>query len=268
VRKTTSISAKTVSAKTGNPQGAQPRARLAKRDAWMRSIDPEHLFHRLFDVIPGVYFFAKNREGEFMFLSRNNRERCHLQDEVALIGLNDYDVNPADLARSYVLDDASIYATGKPLLNRVELWFDQLGIPDWFVVNKMPIWSRTGEIIGIMGFSQNYEGRAQLLPPFKNLSKALDYLRNNYQEEIMVTKLAAVAGLSPRQLQRKFKATFGLSPQQFLIRTRLLAGCRRLSRTEQGIGEIAFACGFGDQGTFARQFRRHIGMTPTQYRAR
>jgi hypothetical protein len=80
-----------------------------------------------------------------MFLSRNNRDRCGFADDAAFIGLNDFDVNPEELARSYVLDDARIFATGEPLFNRVELWFDQLGIPDWFVVNKMPIWSRDGE---------------------------------------------------------------------------------------------------------------------------
>ena len=248
--------------------GADRRKRLAKRDHWVQQIDPGCQFHLLFDLIPGVYFFAKNRQGEFMFLGRNNRERCHLKDDAAVIGLNDFDVNPPDLARSYVLDDARIYATGEPLLNRVELWFDHLGIPDWFVVNKLPIWSRTGEVIGVMGFSQSYDGRAQLLQPFHSISKAVQYLRINYQQEVRIGRLAVISGLSTRQLQRKFKAAFGLSPRQFLIRTRLLAGCRMLSETQLGVGEIAYACGFGDQSAFARHFRRHIGMTPSQYRAR
>ena len=143
-----------------------------------------------------------------MFLGRNNRERCHLKDDAAVIGLNDFDVNPPDLARSYVLDDARIYATGEPLLNRVELWFDHLGIPDWFVVNKLPIWSRTGEIIGVMGFSQSYDSRAQLLQPFHSISKAVQYLRINYQQQVTISRLAAVSGLSTRQLQRKFKPAF------------------------------------------------------------
>jgi AraC-like DNA-binding protein len=243
-------------------------ARLKKRDTWLQAIDPDHLFHRLFDALPGVYFFAKNRQGEFMFLSRSNRDRCRFADDAAFIGLNDFDVNPEELARSYVLDDARILATGEPLFNRVELWFDQLGIPDWFVVNKMPIWSRDGEIIGVMGFSQSYESRAQLLEPLRSISKAVNFLRDNHHRPITITQLAAVAGLSPRQLERSFKATFSLSPQQFLIRTRLLAACRRLTETRQGIGELAYASGFGDQSAFTRHFRRHIGMTPSQYRAR
>jgi AraC-like DNA-binding protein len=246
-----------------------PRAtRLARRDAWLREIDPDHLFHRLFDAIPGVYFFAKNRRGELMFLSRGNREIRHIKDDASVIGLTDFDLNPADVARSYVRDDAQILATGQPLLNHVELWFDQLGMPDWFVVNKMPIRSRRGELIGVMGISQNYDGRAKMLQPFHGIAKAVSHLREHHREDVTIAGLARLCGLSPRQLQRKFKATFGVGPQQFLIKTRLLAACRALRETRRGISEIAYECGFADQSAFARHFRHHLGMTPTRFRGR
>jgi AraC-like DNA-binding protein len=268
MRKATSLPPVNLHPKVRKPSPAERRSNLAKRDAWLREIDPEHLFHRLFDAIPGLYFFAKDRRGEFMFLSRNNRDRCHLGDDAAVIGLSDFDLNPADLARSYVRDDARIHATGEPLLNRVELWFDSLGIPDWFVVNKMPIRSRNGKIIGIMGFSQSYEGRAKLLRPFDGISKAVSHIRQHYHRDIPIGELAGAAALSPRQLQRKFKAAFGVGPQQFLIKTRLLAGCHALRDTQQTVAEIAYACGFTDQSAFARHFRLHIGMTPSQFRAK
>jgi AraC-like DNA-binding protein len=268
MRKTTSRVSVIVRPQAVKLAPAKRKALLAKRDAWLREIDPAHLFHRLFDVIPGVYFFAKDRQGELMFLSRSHRDLRHLTDEAAVIGLTDFDLNPADMARSYVRDDARIYATGKPLLNRVELWFGRLGMPDWFVVNKMPIRSRSGKIIGIMVFSQSYEGRAKLLQPFHSISKAVSHLRQNYQQDITIADLARLAGLSARQLQRKFKAAVGVGPQQFLIKTRLLAGCRALRETQLGIAEIAYACGFSDQSAFARHFRRYAGLTPTDFRSR
>jgi len=246
-----------------------PRATLlAKRDAWLREIDPDHLFHRLFDAIPGVYFFAKNRRGEMMFLSRGNREICHLRDDTAVIGLTDFDLNPADVARTYVRDDARILATGQPLLNHVELWFDHLGMPDWSVVNKMPIRSRQGEIIGVMGISQNYEGRSKMLQPFDTIARVVSHLRDHYREDVTIVEMARLSGLSPRQLQRRFKAAFGVGPQQFLIKTRLLAACRALRETQRGVSEITYECGFTDQSAFARHFRRHLGMTPTEFRNR
>ncbi len=245
---------------------ARRRALLAERDAWLHEIDPMDLFHRLFDLIPGVYFFAKNRRGELMFTCKASRNLYHITDETEVVGLTDFDLNPPDMARSYVNDDERIYATGKPLVNRVELWFDAQGIPDWFVVNKMPIHSRAGKIIGIMGFSQNYEGRTILLQPFPGISKAVSHLRQNYREDISIRELARIAGLSLRQLQRKFKAFFGVGPKQFLIKTRLLAACHALRGTDQSLAEVAFACGFSDQSAFARHFRSQFGLTPREFR--
>ncbi|HEX9046298.1 MAG TPA: AraC family transcriptional regulator, partial [Verrucomicrobiae bacterium] len=160
------------------------------------------------------------------------------------------------------------FETGEPILNHIESWVDPVGVPDWFVVNKMPIRSRTGDIIGIMGFSQSYKGRAKFLEPDRGLSRAMAFIRDNYQQDISIRDLSKLAGLSPRQLERKFQAAFGQGPQQFLIKTRLRAGCQALLETKQSISEIAYGCGFCDQSAFARHFRKHLGMTPKAYRNR
>ncbi len=247
---------------------AQRKDLLAKRDAWLREMASTHPFSQLFDLIPGLYFFAKNRKGEFMMMNRANLDIYHLSDETAVIGRTDYDVNLANMARSYVRDDAQIYVTGAPLLNHVELWFHAGGIPEWYVVNKMPILSRSKKIIGIMGFLQSYESRAKLLKPYPGISKAVAHLRRNYPEEISIHELAHLAGLSVRQLQRKFHASFGVGPLEFLTKTRLIAACHKLRDTEDDMSEIAFSCGFGDQNILGRHFRRYFGMTPSEFRAR
>jgi AraC-like DNA-binding protein len=240
---------------------------LAKRDAWLREIDPTDLF-RLFDTMPGVQFFAKNRHGEVMFWCDAVRKAYQIINEADVIGLTNFDAAPAGMAQIYAHGDSHVCATGKPLLNHVELCFDEQGMPDWFVVNKIPIHSRTGEIIGIMGYAQTYEGRARLLPPFDGVSKAVNHLRQNYQRDISIRDLARLAGLSERHLERKFKSYFGMGPQRFLIRTRLLAACRRLCETNQSLAEITFACGFSTQSAFAQYFRCCLGMTPSEFRRR
>jgi transcriptional regulator GlxA family with amidase domain len=141
-------------------------------------------------------------------------------------------------------------------------------MPDWFVVNKLPIRSRKGKIIGIMGFSQTYTGRERMLQPFDGISKVVSHLRQNYQQDIKIGELARMANLSLRQLQRRFKASFGVGPQQFLIKTRLLAACRALRETEGTLADVALACGFSDQSAFSRHFRQHFALTPSQFRHR
>lgn len=250
----------------GPPSGpARQAALMSKREAWVRQIAPEFLFYRLFDLIPGTYFFAKNREGEIMFHNRAAlRDIFHSTSE--RLGFTDFDLNPAGLAKSYVEDDARIYASGEPLVNRVELWFDGLGLPTWFVTNKMPIRSRTGEIIGIMGFGQTYDERAKLLPPGDGIAKVVACIRQDYRVGVSIRDMARLSGMSQRQLERRFKDHFGVTPQQFLIRTRVMAACEQLFKTDHSVAEIAQACGFADQSAFGRVFRRNIGLTPSQFR--
>lgn len=247
---------------------AQRKALLAKRNKWLGQIDPSDLFYPLLDLLPGVYFFAKNLQGELMLSGARHREVYHIRDEGELVGLTDFDLNPAPMAEAYLKDDARIYATGRPILHRVELWFDILGTPDWFLVYKLPLHARDGKIIGIMGFSQSYEGRTKLLPPSGYVAKAVDFIRQEYKKDLTLEELAHNAGISPRQLQRRFKAVFGIGPWEFLIKTRVLAACKALQTDSPPLlAEIALACGFCDQSAFTHHFHVHVGVTPSRFHA-
>src|SRR4051794_10043711 len=81
---------------------AQRKARLARRDAWIAQIDPTHLFFPLFNLLSGVSFFAKNRRGELMLMSRSNQSVYHIEDDAQVVGLTDFDLNPTEMAHAYV----------------------------------------------------------------------------------------------------------------------------------------------------------------------
>jgi transcriptional regulator GlxA family with amidase domain len=106
------------------------------------------------------------------------------------------------------------------------------------------------------------------LPSFQGLSKAVSHIRLHYGENLSIRELGRLAGTSERQMERNFKTYFGISPQQYIIRTRLMAACRRLAVTDENLAEIAFACGFSKPSAFAFYFRRELGMTPSEFRRR
>ncbi|MCB1078244.1 MAG: helix-turn-helix transcriptional regulator, partial [Verrucomicrobiae bacterium] len=58
----------------------------------------------------------------------------------------------------------------------------------------------------------------------------------------------------------------GVSPQTFLIKTRVQAACEALRNTGTPIGDIALDLGFYDQSSFTGHFRHHMGVTPLRYR--
>ena len=76
-----------------------------------------------------------------------------------------------------------------------------------------------------------------------------------------------MAGLSPRQFSRKFRATFQMTPRAYLMQVRVIRACELLASTDLPITRIALEAGFYDHADFARQFQRHMGTTATEYRA-
>lgn len=201
-----------------------------------------------------------------MFLSRSQQVRYGLRQEHDAVGLTDFDLNPSSMAAGYVADDAHIYRTGEPLVRRVELWWDAQGIPDWYQVTKLPIRSHRGRIIGIMGVLQRYEGAVHPDMPWREIDAAVRHLREHFRGPVPVADLAQRTGLSARQLQRKFREILGTSPQEFLIKTRVLAACHALRHTTASLANIAADCGFCDQSSFTNHFRHHVGQTPRAFR--
>jgi transcriptional regulator GlxA family with amidase domain len=94
----------------------------------------------------------------------------------------------------------------------------------------------------------------------------LGHLRDHYGEPITNDQLARLAHMSVRTFERKFRSRFHLSPQKYLRKLRLRTASRCLIYTRQSLADVALGCGFGDQSHFSREFRRHFGRTPRQYR--
>src|SRR5215470_4720408 len=82
-----------------------------------------------------------------------------------------------------------------------------------------------------------------------------------------LTTLASRAGASPFQLHRAFRALVGESPKQFTLRLRLERAATRLANRDASVLEVALSAGFNNHEVFTRAFRRHFGMSPSDYRA-
>jgi transcriptional regulator GlxA family with amidase domain len=91
-------------------------------------------------------------------------------------------------------------------------------------------------------------------------------IRRDMGGRVVMAEVAAACGQSLRQLQRQFRAAFGITPQEFLIKTRLLAATRLLEETQMTAAEISEQCGFVDASSFTQHFRARLGITPMAYR--
>jgi AraC-like DNA-binding protein len=83
---------------------------------------------------------------------------------------------------------------------------------------------------------------------------------------INLERAATRAGLSPFHFLRLFSSVLGLTPHQYLVRSRLRHAARLLADDERTVTDIAFDVGFGDLSNFVRTFHRAAGVSPRGFR--
>lgn len=101
---------------------------------------------------------------------------------------------------------------------------------------------------------------------FARLLKAIKYIEFNYKENIDIKKLADIAGMTRRTFLRNFRSATGITPIQYLIHHRVSTAAVYLRNSAHPIENVARASGFPDSNYFARQFKKVMHMTPTEYR--
>ena len=237
-----------------------------RRSSLLKAISPESRFYHLFDCVPGLSFFAKDRDGVLLAANKHLVALYGFDSEEAFIGHNDFDLLPRRLAEKYRRDDLVIMEHREPATKIVELFLNRQGIPSWVLTSKYPILSSSNEVMGIMGIIQDYHQYRERFPAEQDINKALDYIHAHYRGKITIINLAAMCQLSLRQFERRFKSYFNLSPTQYIMKMRIHEACDLLCNGSMSIGDIASTLGFYDQSSFTVQFKKTMSMTPLQYR--
>jgi transcriptional regulator GlxA family with amidase domain len=113
---------------------------------------------------------------------------------------------------------------------------------------------------------------APLLPPLHShhcqMTPLLQWMHSHHGEFIDLNRLAAQANCSPRTLLRRFKASTGLTPNDYLQRLRISAAQRALADPARSLEQIAAQVGYADRATFAKLFKQLCGETPGAFRRR
>jgi AraC-like DNA-binding protein len=102
----------------------------------------------------------------------------------------------------------------------------------------------------------------------KRVAEAVRLIELHAERPLSLTGLAGGTATSPYHFLRIFRRVAGMTPYQFLLRTRLHRAAVQLRSSDVAISTIAFDAGFNDLSTFNRRFRREMGEAPGAYRAR
>ena len=102
----------------------------------------------------------------------------------------------------------------------------------------------------------------------KRIASALRRIERDGHEPLTLAALAREAAMSRYHFLRSFAQVTGMTPHQYVLRTRLHRTAVRLKRTHEPIATIVYDAGLNDLSTFNRRFRRVLGMSPGEFRAR
>jgi transcriptional regulator GlxA family with amidase domain len=125
-------------------------------------------------------------------------------------------------------------------------------VADWYLRTEI----RSG------GSPQRLQPRERFGVSNEKLLRVLAYMESHVEDPAEKAQLAALAGVSVRQLERLFMRYLGVTPAQRYLEIRLDRARTLLRQTTLSVMEAAVACGFVSQSHFARAYRGRFGAPP------
>ncbi len=248
-------------------EGAEPEGGMGERQGqFLAALAAPFGGEEVFDDIGDTVYFVKDCAGRYVFANETLVKRCGLAEKGDLLGRTAAEVFPSPLGEDFEGQDQAILAGGPPIRSQLELHIYPDGRQGWCLTWKRPLRGGDGQVVGISGISRDVGGVASSPRDLESVAVVMAYVRDHLDEPLKLSDLARATGLSTYQISQRMEGLLGLSPKQYVNRCRINAACYLLESSEEGLSEIALACGFSDQSAFTKQFGRMVGMTPRVYR--
>ncbi|NAS30426.1 helix-turn-helix domain-containing protein [Flavobacteriaceae bacterium R38] len=101
---------------------------------------------------------------------------------------------------------------------------------------------------------------------YKSVIEARTYFNDNFRDKISLDTVSRDMGISKYYLHRLFKEINGKTPLEYLTDIRLENAKNKLQNSKASIFEIAITSGFDNTAYFSNVFKKHFGLSPTQFR--
>jgi len=237
------------------------------RHHFFSQLESYRSFEHLFDRVPIIVFSVKDRLGKYVSISEGCVERCNLTSKDQAIGKTAFELFPEHMAKRYHEQDQQLFATGKPLIDSLDLTVFVDRSSGWCLTQKYPLYGKDGKIFGLACLSMDLIDPSRERFIDQNFADMIDFVQANLSSAIRVEEMGARARLSISQLERRMRKIFQLTPGQFILKTRIDSATYLLLNSSCSIAEIALHVGFCDQSALSRPFKFVTGLSPRQYRA-
>jgi len=239
---------------------------MSANSAFLDQVASPRFCERLFAHLPDVVFCLKDRERRYQAANPAFAARIGLRDPRHLLGKRAEDFFAPHLAETYREQDIAVLSSGREMNDQLELVTNRDGTLGWYLATKVPLHDSAGRVIGLASISRDLGTPREEDLEFAGLGRIVNHIRGNPDGELKPAALAASAGLSTAQLERRMRKVFQLTTSRFIRQARISHAVHLLVTTQRPVAQIALDCGYGDQTSFTRQFRAAEGQPPAAYR--
>ena len=99
----------------------------------------------------------------------------------------------------------------------------------------------------------------------KALQPAIEYISQNFNQNITIETLAELVGMSPSYFRKRFVQVIGTSPIAYAKKMRIEKAKEILKSDHESLTDIAIALGYSNLFDFSRDFKKHVGVAPSKY---
>lgn len=176
---------------------------------------------------------------------------------------------PKDISLLGVDNDEFMCNISSPTLSSIKLNFEKHGYEIaktlFKMVHERKVWPARIAVEAIGVVERMSTKRKVISDPY--IREVVDFISRNYTQEINIGKLTSFIPLSRRAIEMKFKKE--MHPHtitSYIMKLRLDHFCNLLETTEMPISMAADKSGFIDSSNFSTVFKKHKGLTPSEYR--
>jgi AraC-like DNA-binding protein len=193
-----------------------------------------------------VAFFVKDSVGRYVAANESLVARHGLKSKSQVIGKCPRDICPGDFGRIPTEQDEKVLRTERPLIDHLEMQWHRPHDPVWCLTTKLPMLDSNGAVVGLIGFSRDVRVPVESQEIPTDFARALEEFEQSLSSEVTPAWLARRSKLSSQRLACLTKRLFGLTPSQFITKSRIAAASRmlrdfphRVSHASRSVGAVA-----------------------------
>jgi AraC-like DNA-binding protein len=217
---------------------------------------------RFVENIPHVALYVRNHERRLIYCNSVLAIVCGKKPN-DILGMREDEVFSADLLRRLRVAEDRLDARNEAGTAEI-YWPNRQGVPVRSMVQRIVV-KNSAYLTTTLLLLAPLESSGEGSPIAETrMEKVIERLRRDLGRFPPLAELAEVFNVSTRQFQRQFSELTGMSPRMYWIRLRIQEAITLLVRGES-IGSASTRAGYASQSNFSIQFRKEMGMTPTQY---